>query len=89
MYDVNDDVIQEIYYGVKLKVFFIQVGNYIDLVNFSINVLGLKVGGEEQKGVKIILNIVIFILKIYFFLKGQMVVFMFSCINFFIKMSFV
>lgn len=70
MYDVNDDVIQEIYYGVKLKVFFIQLGNYIDLVNFSINVLGLKVGGEEQKRVKIILNIVIFILKIYFFLKG-------------------
>lgn len=63
MYDVNDDVIQEIYYGVKLKVFFIQLGNFIDLVNFSINVLGLKVGGEEQKGVKIILDIVIFILK--------------------------
>lgn len=70
MYDVNDDVIQEIYYGVKLKVFFIQLGNYIDLVNFSINVLGLKVGGEEQKGVKIILNIVIFILKNIFFFKG-------------------
>lgn len=70
MYDVNDDVIQEIYYGVKLKVFFIQLGNFIDLVNFSINVLGLKVGGEEQKGVKIILNIVIFILKNIFFFKG-------------------
>lgn len=70
MYDVNDDVIQEIYYGVKLKVFFIQLGNYIDLVNFSINVLGLKVGGEEQKGVKIILNIVIFILKNIFYFKG-------------------
>lgn len=53
MYDVNDDVIQEIYYGVKLKVFFIWLGNFIDLVNFSINVLGLKVGGEEQKGVKL------------------------------------
>lgn len=70
MYDVNDDVIQEIYYGVKLKVFFIQLGNFIDLVNFSINVLGLKVGGEEQKGVKIILNIVIFIFKNIFFFKG-------------------
>lgn len=70
MYDVNDDVIQEIYYGVKLKVFFIQLGNFIDLVNFSINVLGLKVGVEEQKGVKIILNIVIFILKNIFFFKG-------------------
>lgn len=70
MYDVNDDVIQEIYYGVKLKVFFIQLGNFIDLVNFSINVLGLKVGGEEQKGVKIILDIVIFILKNIFFFKG-------------------
>lgn len=69
MYDVNDDVIQEIYYGVKLKVFFIQLGNFIDLVNFSINVLGLKVGGEEQKGVKIILNVVILIKKVYF-LKG-------------------
>lgn len=69
MYDVNDVVIQEIYYGVKLKVFFIQLGNYIDLVNFSINVLGLKVGGEEQKGVKIILNVVILIKKVYF-LKG-------------------
>lgn len=66
MYDVNDDVIQEIYYGVKLKVFFIQLGNYIDLVNFSINVLGLKVGGEEQKGVKIILNVVILIKKYIF-----------------------
>lgn len=70
MYDVNDDVIQEIYYGVKLKVFFIQLGNFIDIVNFSINVLGLKVGVEEQKGVKIILNIVIFILKNIFFFKG-------------------
>lgn len=70
MYDVNDDVIQEIYYGVKLKVFFIQLGNYIDLVNFGINVLGLKVGGEEKKGVKIILNIVIFIFKNIFFFKG-------------------
>lgn len=66
MYDVNDDVIQEIYYGVKLKVFFIQLGNFIDLVNFSINVLGLKVGGEEQKGVKIILNVVILIKKYIF-----------------------
>lgn len=66
MYDVNDDVIQEIYYGVKLKVFFIQLENFIDLVNFSINVLGLKVGGEEQKGVKIILNVVILIKKYIF-----------------------
>lgn len=70
MYDVNDDVIQEIHYGAKSKAPPTQPGNHTDLVNPSINVPGPKVGGEEKKGVKTILNIVIFILKNILFFKG-------------------
>lgn len=65
MYDVNDDVIQEIHFGVKSKAPPTQPGNLTDLVNPSISVPGPKVGGEEEKGVKTILNVVILMKKIY------------------------
>lgn len=65
MYDVNDDIIQEIHFGVKSKAPPIQPGNLTDLVNPSISVPGPKVGGEEEKGVKTILNVVILMKKIY------------------------
>lgn len=42
MYDVNDDVIQEIHYGAKSKAPPTQPGNLTDLVNPSINVPGPK-----------------------------------------------